>query len=876
MKKTIKIMLLAAAFGMTLQTGKEAQAASYVDQSIYTMNTSKVFTTEAEVKKAVETLKKDKKWTATYQTSGNTSTYQLTASGYESQAAANASAAALKKEVGMSGTVSPVGDRLPLQKVVSDPVNDESQAKKLSLELTKTSGLNSSYEVINQSKPSYQVISGTIDSETKVKNIQTELQKQAGVTSTYQTETKAGTVYQLISSGIVGQSKANTILQGFQKTSGLKPVLQTLTAGKPYYIVTSAAQANQSKAQTLLTQLQKEAKISGKIQKTGALKNVYSLESGYFKDNKQAASAAAQMKKQTGAAGAVQRVGKTKNYIVKLNQLNDTAYAKTVAFFKKKKWRYTSKKISSTQPYQVVTGNLLGDEEAKKAAAFFQKKKVSATTKKTGKVSDSTYRLVVNQAVDQAKVNKGAAYLKTQKLTSSIKASNGQAVSKTYRLKTTPVYEQSKVKQAQEIIKKNGVASSTKTLTEAVKQYRITTEPTVNQTKLNQALSYLTKQKMKAAAQKTGAADYAQYQIKTGVISTAALRDQGLAFFKKRNETAAYTTTTKPTYKINITQQFTGLPAVNEAIAFVKSQYGWTATAVKIKNGPMVMQTNYNLTVNEMVNKQMKVSPQTDGAAYVYAAYVDQATSTVNTDGLNVRSTPDSSSASNIVAQLNKGAKVKQLGKEGNWIRINLGWRNASAAEVQKYVDPANIAEGTQSYFQFLKLSEAANLNPAEVNSKVLAGKGILAGKGQAFITAAKTYHINEIYLISHALLETGNGNSILANGTMYNGKKVYNMYGIGAYDSNPNYLGAKYAYEQQWFTPEAAIIGGAKFIGNSYINNATYKQDTIYKMRWSAAATHQYATDIGWASKQVTRMYSLYNLLDDYTLYYDIPVYNK
>ncbi|MGY4788726.1 hypothetical protein ACVNSY_17290 [Bacillus sp. OHL2] len=99
-------------------------------------------------------------------------------------------------------------------------------------------------------------------------------------------------------------------------------------------------------------------------------------------------------------------------------------------------------------------------------------------------------------------MNKGAAYLKTQKLTSSIKASNGQAVSKTYRLKTTPVYEQSKVKQAQEIIKKNGVASSTKTLTEAVKQYRITTEPTVNQTKLNQALSYLTKQKMKAAAQK--------------------------------------------------------------------------------------------------------------------------------------------------------------------------------------------------------------------------------------------------------------------------------------------------------------------------------------------------------------------------------------
>ncbi|MFB8735945.1 hypothetical protein ACEQPO_26610 [Bacillus sp. SL00103] len=86
------------------------------------------------------------------------------------------------------------------------------------------------------------------------------------------------------------------------------------------------------------------------------------------------------------------------------------------------------------------------------------------------------------------------------------------------------------------------------------------------------------------------------------------------------------------------------------AIACEKSQYGWTATA-KIKNGPMVMQTNYNLTVNEMVNKQMKVSPQTDGALLcICAPYVD-GTSTVNTDGLNVRSTPDSVSASNIVAQ---------------------------------------------------------------------------------------------------------------------------------------------------------------------------------------------------------------------------------
>ena len=65
-----------------------------------------------------------------------------------------------------------------------------------------------------------------------------------------------------------------------------------------------------------------------------------------------------------------------------------------------------------------------------------------------------------------------------------------------------------------------------------------------------------------------------------------------------------------------------------------------------------------------------------------------------------------------------------------------------------------------------------------------------------------------------------------------------------------------------------------SKFIGQSYIHNAVYNQDTLYKMRWEPSVSHQYASDIGWAYKQVNRMYSLYSLLDNYQLYYDIPVY--
>ncbi|ECD6517482.1 mannosyl-glycoprotein endo-beta-N-acetylglucosamidase, partial [Salmonella enterica subsp. enterica] len=132
--------------------------------------------------------------------------------------------------------------------------------------------------------------------------------------------------------------------------------------------------------------------------------------------------------------------------------------------------------------------------------------------------------------------------------------------------------------------------------------------------------------------------------------------------------------------------------------------------------------------------------------------------------------------------------------------------------------------------------------------------KGILAGKASAFVTAANAYGINEIYLISHALLETGNGTSTLANGVKVNGKTVYNMYGIGAYDGSAISSGAQYAYNAGWFTPEAAIIGGAKFIAQGYVNAG---QDTLYKMRWNpdaaektGNATHQYASDIGWATK--------------------------
>lgn len=308
--------------------------------------------------------------------------------------------------------------------------------------------------------------------------------------------------------------------------------------------------------------------------------------------------------------------------------------------------------------------------------------------------------------------------------------------------------------------------------------------------------------------------------------------------------------------------------------------------------GPIFRYTQYNLTLEEMLNIQMTKNPQTDlyrnNKSYVHSSYIqldntDPTKGTVTATTLNVREGAGTSYW--VVGTLKLGNVVKIISKVGDWYEIQFGpWKNAKQEDVRAYLDPSRFSRDSKEYFQFLVLSESAGVPVNDINTKILADKGILSGKGQAFVDAAKLYNINEIYLISHALLETGNGTSTLANGVLVNQvdgqpvepKTVYNMYGVGAYDSCPITCGAEYAYKQGWFTPEAAIIGGAQYIASKYINNPTYKQDTLYKMRWNPdnPGIHQYATDIGWAVKQVANISRLYELLDRYTLIFDIPVY--
>ncbi len=202
------------------------------------------------------------------------------------------------------------------------------------------------------------------------------------------------------------------------------------------------------------------------------------------------------------------------------------------------------------------------------------------------------------------------------------------------------------------------------------------------------------------------------------------------------------------------------------------------------------------------------------------------------------------------------------------------GLKTAGIEKVKQYLDPNEFSQGAYKY-QFMDLSRYNGISREKL-AAFLSGKGILSGKADVFIDAARQYNISELYLVAHACLETGYGTSALATGVNYNGVRVYNMFGIGAYDSNAVATGSKMAYSQGWTTPEAAIMGGASWISKNYINASGSRQNTLYKMRWNPdnPGNHLYAGDIAWAVSQSLILERMFAQFTEASISYEVPVY--
>lgn len=305
-----------------------------------------------------------------------------------------------------------------------------------------------------------------------------------------------------------------------------------------------------------------------------------------------------------------------------------------------------------------------------------------------------------------------------------------------------------------------------------------------------------------------------------------------------------------------------------------------------------IQYTDYDTNYNELVDLQFSRNPITDKYknSPVYVKKSDVRVTGINV-GTVIPKTIDLKAsnypASHTYGVLAANTVLNLKATVGDYYEITYtnGWRWATRDDIYNSMSFGTLEPGSLSSFKFLDLSKPAGLSTDMINSKILINKGILTGKGAAFAEGSKTYGVNEIYLMSHSMLETGNGTSQLANGVVVsevNGKpvapkKVYNMFGIGAYDATALKSGSERAYNEGWDTPEKAIIGGAKFVSENYINRPGNNQNTLYEMKWNPMKTyvwHQYATDIDWANKQVSNIKKYYDLVSNYTLYYDIPRY--
>lgn len=211
-------------------------------------------------------------------------------------------------------------------------------------------------------------------------------------------------------------------------------------------------------------------------------------------------------------------------------------------------------------------------------------------------------------------------------------------------------------------------------------------------------------------------------------------------------------------------------------------------------------------------------------------------------------------------------------------------------SEIDEYLNPGNVAYDDDSFYQFASIGGgySGNVTAGQINAFIdsvpKARTGSLAGTGEYFIEAAKRYGVNEVYLLSHAILESGWGTSLLATGKVPGYEGYYNFFGIGAYDVDPNNGGAALAKMKNWDSPRAAVLGAAQWISRQYVANK-YGQDTLYLMKWNyvqAARENtvwkQYATSRTWADGIARVMAQFYDSnglsASDSNLVFKVPRY--
>ena len=242
----------------------------------------------------------------------------------------------------------------------------------------------------------------------------------------------------------------------------------------------------------------------------------------------------------------------------------------------------------------------------------------------------------------------------------------------------------------------------------------------------------------------------------------------------------------------------------------------------------------------------------------------------------------------------------------GTWVSAN---KNATAY----FMDPRNFLNSS-SIYMFESLAYDSSTQTQAGVEAVLKGTFMyktnicyLTTKGKytktntkysaQILAAAKAANVNAYYIASKIRQEIGGsknskyagmGASGSISGSYGSYKGIYNFYNIGAFTgANPIASGLKWAssgssYSRPWNTPMKSINGGAKYIGDKYINCGQY---TIYFERFNVNKSskyglysHQYMTNVYGAAAEADLTANAYSSMGiaGLTKKFIIPVFNS
>ena len=222
------------------------------------------------------------------------------------------------------------------------------------------------------------------------------------------------------------------------------------------------------------------------------------------------------------------------------------------------------------------------------------------------------------------------------------------------------------------------------------------------------------------------------------------------------------------------------------------------------------------------------------------------------------------------------------------------GWYAANKQTVAYYMDPRNFLNEI-NIFMFENLGYNASLQTKEVIESIFAGSDLLQ-YADYYIQAA-TYdgnNISPVSLAARSRQELVSGDGKISNSANGNGKindiSYYNFYNIGAFSSceDPIFCALDFAkgydenytsYNRPWTDPIKAILEGAKYIADGYINVG---QNTLYLQRFNVTSnntySHQYMTNTEAPYSESKSSYNAYKKINklDSTIEFLIPIYEN